>query len=303
MNRKTVAKPSFPAKMDLSVGKPTKHTLNPLTKSTAPLLKLPLLKSQLVQSPSAKLAAPLSMPKQTVMAKQSVSIQGYGLDAEAARTRMVSKLAAHGIEDARVLNAMRSVLRHKFVDTALSNQAYEDTSLPIGWGQTISKPNVVARMIELLFEGKTGNLGRVLEIGTGCGYQAAVLSQIAHEVYSIERVAGLYEKARENFRPFRIKNTHLLFGDGMLGFPKGAPYTGIIAAAGGDAIPQAWLDQLAIGGRIVAPVTNSAIHLNGASSNGVSNEQSLVVIDKTVTGMKRTILEFVQFVPLKSGLA
>ena len=227
-----------------------------------------------------------------------ISLQGFGLDADAARARLVIKLAAHGIEDSRVLNAMRSVLRHKFVDSALSNQAYEDTSLPIGWGQTISKPNVVARMIELLFEGKTGPLGRVLEIGTGCGYQAAVLSHIAQEVYSIERVAGLYEKARENFRPFRIKNTHLLFGDGMLGFPKGAPYTGIIAAAGGDAIPRAWIDQLAVGGRIVAPVTNSANNANGAL-----NEQSLVVIDKTVTGFKRTVLELVQFVPLKSGLA
>jgi protein-L-isoaspartate(D-aspartate) O-methyltransferase len=271
MTSKTTAKPSFPAKMDLSVGKPTKHALNPVMKGAAkPVANMP-------------------------MTKMPVSLQGYGLDADAARARLVSKLAAHGIEDTRVLNAMRSVLRHKFVDSALSNQAYEDTSLPIGWGQTISKPNVVARMIELLFEGKTGPLGRVLEIGTGCGYQAAVLSHIAQEVYSIERVAGLYEKARENFRPFRIKNTHLLFGDGMLGFPKGAPYTGIIAAAGGDAIPQAWLDQLAVGGRIVAPVTNNA--------KDASGEQSLVVVDKTVTGMKRTVLELVQFVPLKSGLA
>jgi protein-L-isoaspartate(D-aspartate) O-methyltransferase len=220
------------------------------------------------------------------------------MDSSTFRARMVSKLANHGITDQRVLNAMQTTLRHQFVDSALANQAYEDTSLPIGWGQTISKPNVVARMIELLFEGKTGPLGRVLEIGTGCGYQAAVLSHIAQEVYSIERVAGLYEKARENFRPFRIKNTHLLFGDGMLGFPKGAPYTGIIAAAGGDAIPQAWLDQLAVGGRIVAPVTNSVNNANGASS-----DQSLVVIDKTVTGLKRTVLELVQFVPLKSGLA
>ena len=220
---------------------------------------------------------------------------GLGLDSSTFRTRMVNKLASHGITDQRVLNAMQTTHRHQFVDSALANQAYEDTSLPIGWGQTISKPNVVARMIELLFEGKTGPLGRVLEIGTGCGYQAAVLSHIAQEVYSIERVAGLYEKARENFRPFRIKNTHLLFGDGMLGFPKGAPYTGIIAAAGGDAIPQAWLDQLAVGGRIVAPVTNLA--------KGAPSEQSLVVIDKTVTGLKRTVLELVQFVPLKSGLA
>lgn len=277
MSNKPSFKPSFPAKMDLSVGKPSKHTLNPLS---------PLVRVAAKPAPAAKAS---TMP---------ISLQGFGLDADAARARLVSKLAAHGIEDSRVLNAMRSVLRHKFVDSALSNQAYEDTSLPIGWGQTISKPNVVARMIELLFEGKTGPLGRVLEIGTGCGYQAAVLSHIAQEVYSIERVAGLYEKARENFRPFRIKNTHLLFGDGMLGFPKGAPYTGIIAAAGGDAIPRAWIDQLAVGGRIVAPVTNSANNANGAL-----NEQSLVVIDKTVTGFKRTVLELVQFVPLKSGLA
>jgi protein-L-isoaspartate(D-aspartate) O-methyltransferase len=270
MISKTTAKPSFPARMDLSVGKPTKQTLSPVLKGAA-------------------------KPEITVArSKMSVSMQGYGLDDDAARDRLVSKLAAQGIEDARVLSAMRSVLRHKFVDSALSNQAYEDTSLPIGWGQTISKPNVVARMIELLFEGKTGSLGRVLEIGTGCGYQAAVLSQIAQEVYSIERIAGLYEKARENFRPFRIKNTHLLFGDGMLGFPKGAPYTGIIAAAGGDAIPQAWIDQLSVGGRIVAPVTNSG--------QGAFSEQSLVVIDKTETGWKRTVLELVQFVPLKSGI-
>ena len=268
---KSTVKPSFPAKMDLSVGKGVKtHVAGSVAQ------RLQIVKSsavgKLVQITPA-------MP------------QGLGMDSSTFRARMVNKLANQGITDARVLNAMQATHRHSFVDTALANQAYEDTSLPIGWGQTISKPNVVARMVELLFEGKTGNLGRVLEIGTGCGYQAAVLSHIAHEVYSIERVAGLYEKARENFRPFRIKNTHLLFGDGMLGFPKGAPYTGIIAAAGGDAIPQAWVDQLAVGGRIVAPVTNK-----------VTGEQSLVVIDKTEAGLKRTVLELVQFVPLKSGV-
>lgn len=268
---KPLVKPSFPAKMDLSVGKGVK------THVSAPLAQ----RLQIVKP------SPVGKPVQQTPAMP----QGLGMDSSTFRARMVSKLASHGITDARVLNAMQATHRHSFVDTALANQAYEDTSLPIGWGQTISKPNVVARMIELLFEGKTGPLGRVLEIGTGCGYQAAVLSHIAQEVYSIERVAGLYEKARENFRPFRIKNTHLLFGDGMLGFPKGAPYTGIIAAAGGDAIPQAWIDQLAMGGRIVAPVTNK-----------VAAEQSLVVIDKTEAGLKRTVLELVQFVPLKSGV-
>jgi protein-L-isoaspartate(D-aspartate) O-methyltransferase len=269
---KPIARPSFPAKMDLSVGKGAK------THAPKPLL-------QSVQSNKSGISA-----KAVSLAPAMPA--GLGLDSSTFRARMVSKLASHGITDARVLNAMQATHRHSFVDTALANQAYEDTSLPIGWGQTISKPNVVARMIELLFEGKTGPLGRILEIGTGCGYQAAVLSHIAQEVYSIERVAGLYEKARENFRPFRIKNTHLLFGDGMLGFPKGAPYTGIIAAAGGDAIAQAWVDQLAMGGRIVAPVTNK-----------VTGEQSLVVVDKTEAGLKRTVLELVQFVPLKSGLA
>jgi protein-L-isoaspartate(D-aspartate) O-methyltransferase len=273
---KATVKPSFPAKMDLSVGKGAKtHLQTPVSN--------PVQTLQLIKPRPRALVKPV--PPVAAVA------QGLGMDSSTFRTRMVSKLASQGITDARVLSAMQATHRHRFVDTALANQAYEDTSLPIGWGQTISKPNVVARMIELLFEGKTGNLGRVLEIGTGCGYQAAVLSHIAHEVYSIERVAGLYEKARENFRPFRIKNTHLLFGDGMLGFPKGAPYSGIIAAAGGDAIPQAWADQLAMGGRIVAPVTNK-----------VAGDQSLVVVDKTESGLKRTVLELVQFVPLKSGV-
>ena len=138
------------------------------------------------------------------------------------------------------------------------NQAYEDTSLPIGLGQTISKPNVVARMMELLRHGQLGKLGRVLEIGTGCGYQAAVLSHLATEVYSIERLRGLHDKARDNLRPFRLANVHLLFGDGMAGFPKGAPYAAIIAAAGGEALPQPWLEQLAVGGRLVAPHLGAA---------------------------------------------
>jgi protein-L-isoaspartate(D-aspartate) O-methyltransferase len=140
-----------------------------------------------------------------------------GLDSGAVRARMVQKLAAQGVSDAQVLAAMGAVERHRFVDSALVNQAYEDTSLPIGLGQTISKPSVVARMIELLRNGAAGKLGRVLEIGTGCGYQAAVLSLLASEVYSIERLRGLHDKARENLRPLRLPNVHLLFGDGMAG--------------------------------------------------------------------------------------
>ncbi|RYY54783.1 MAG: protein-L-isoaspartate(D-aspartate) O-methyltransferase [Comamonadaceae bacterium] len=210
------------------------------------------------------------------------------------RARMVHKLAAQGISDARVLAAMNAVERHRFVDSALVNQAYEDTSLPIGLGQTISKPNVVARMIELLLGGRTGGdgrLGRVLEIGTGCGYQAAVLGQVATEVYSIERLRGLHERARENLRAFRLPNVHLLFGDGMAGFARGAPYAGIIAAAGGEALPAAWTDQLAEGGRIVAPMVTA------------QGRQALVIVEKSAGRLKQTVLESVHFVPLKSGIA
>ena len=217
---------------------------------------------------------------------------GLGLDSHAIRARMVQKLSAQGVTDTQVLFAMGRVERHRFVDTALGNQAYEDTSLPIGLGQTISKPNVVARMLELLMRGakdNKGKLGRVLEIGTGCGYQAAVLGQLATEVYSIERLRGLHDKARENLRPFRLANVHLLFGDGMIGYAKGAPYAAIIAAAGGEALPEAWIAQLADGGRLVAPVQTA------------SGSQALVVVDKTPQGVRQTVLEAVRFVPLKSG--
>jgi protein-L-isoaspartate(D-aspartate) O-methyltransferase len=237
--------------------------------------------------------APAPAVRRPVAAPTAHATAGVGLDSQAVRTRMVQKLAAQGIRDQRVLAAMSAVERHRFVDSALVNQAYEDTSLPIGLGQTISKPNVVARMIELLLGGRTGadgRLGRVLEVGTGCGYQAAVLSQVATEVYSIERLRGLHERARENLRPFRLANLHLLFGDGMAGFAQGAPYAGIIAAAGGDAVPAQWGDQLAEGGRIVAPMV-------------MAQGQALVIIEKTAGRLVQTVLESVHFVPLKSGIA
>jgi protein-L-isoaspartate(D-aspartate) O-methyltransferase len=209
------------------------------------------------------------------------------------RSRMVQRLVMQGIADPQVLAAMQAAERHRFVDSALANQAYEDTSLPIGLGQTISKPNIVARMIELLLGGTknaSGKLGRVLEIGTGCGYQAAVLSRVATEVYSIERLRSLHEKARANLRPLHLPNVHLLFGDGMAGFAKGAPYAGIIAAAGGEAVPPAWIEQLAVGGRIVAPTLMP------------DGRQALVVLEKTPVEMKQSVLEAVHFVPLKSGI-
>ncbi|MFN9727908.1 protein-L-isoaspartate(D-aspartate) O-methyltransferase [Acidovorax sp.] len=219
---------------------------------------------------------------------------GVGLDSAAVRERMVGKLAAGGITSAPVLQAMAAVERHRFVDSALVNQAYEDTSLPIGLAQTISKPSVVARMCELLLGAQAARergLGRVLEIGTGCGYQAAVLSYLAREVYTIERLRGLHDKARHNLRPFRLANVHLLLGDGMLGYAKGAPYAAIISAAGGDVIPQEWCDQLAVGGRLVAPMSVAG------------GQQMLLVIDKTPQGLNQSVLEPVNFVPLKSGVA
>ena len=246
-----------------------------LSKSGATGKAAPVTPASRTRSPVAQVAAPV----------------GVGLDSGAVRARMVRKLAEQGVHDAAVLDAMGRVERHRFVESALVNQAYEDTSLPIGLGQTISKPNVVARMIELLREGVQGQLGRVLEIGTGCGYQAAVLSHVASEVYSIERLKGLHEKARENLRPLRLHNVHLIFGDGMLGYPKGAPYAGIISAAGGDNVPEAWLEQLALGGRLVAPTLTPAGH------------QALVVMHKTTRGIERRVLEAVHFVPLKSGVA
>jgi len=258
-------RPGFPVKL------PSSATPAKATRSGAPSAK--------TQGLPARVAAPA----------------GVGLDSSAVRARMVQKLAEGGVRDPLVLEAMNTVERHRFVESALVGQAYEDTSLPIGLGQTISKPNVVARMIELLRQGRNlminGKLGRVLEIGTGCGYQAAVLAQVAKEVYSIERLRGLHERARENLRPLRIANVHLLLGDGMLGYPKGAPYAGIIAAAGGEAIPQAWVDQLALGGRIVAPMVTQ------------QGQQALVVIDKTPQGVQQQWLEAVHFVPLKSGVA
>lgn len=265
-------RPAFPVRLKPGAGVPSATKLP--AAATRPV------SGAAQQAPKKPAPAPVARPG------------GIGLDSQAVRARMVAKLAAQGVSDAQVLAAMGLVERHRFVDSALVNQAYEDTSLPIGLGQTISKPNVVARMLELLRHGaaaKTGKLGRVLEIGTGCGYQAAVLSHLATEVYSIERLRGLHDKARENLRTLRLPNVHLLFGDGMMGYAKGAPYAAIIAAAGGEAIPPAWIDQLAVGGRLVAPMQTAG----GA--------QALVVVDKTPQGVRQTLLEAVHFVPLKSG--
>ena len=218
-----------------------------------------------------------------------------------ARQALVGRVQAAGVSDKRVLAAIGSVPRHLFVDAGLASQAYEDSALPIGHQQTISKPSVVGRMIELLLRERPARaqslpLARVLEIGTGCGYQAAVLSQVADEVYSIERIRPLHEKAKANLRPLRVPTIRLHYGDGMLGLPKAAPFDAIILAAAGMEVPQALLDQLAVGGRLIAPV---AIDRN---SSGSGPAQQLVLIERRSRfQFHSTALEGVFFVPLKSG--
>jgi protein-L-isoaspartate(D-aspartate) O-methyltransferase len=228
-------------------------------------------------------------------AARRVAPSGLGLDSADVRRRMAQRLRGAGVSHQAVLEAMATVPRHLFVDAALVTQAYEDTSLPIGHGQTISKPSVVARMIELMMGGANaraaGSLGRVLEVGTGCGYQAAVLAQLAKQVVSIERLRPLHDKARDLLAPWRPANLRLVYGDGMRGHPPNAPYDSIIAAAGGDALPPAWLEQLAVGGRLVSPVRQAG-----------SERQVLMVVDRTEHGFEQNAYEAVHFVPLKSGM-
>jgi len=224
---------------------------------------------------------------------------GLGLDSAAVRTRMVERLSVERVADERVLAAFAAVERHRFVDSALANQAYEDTSLPIGHGQTISKPSVVARMLELLMGGEYGrahgHLGRVLEIGTGCGYQTALLMQLARSVVSIERVRPLAERAKENLAAQPATGScarlHLLHGDGRIGHAPRAPYDAIVAAAGGEQLPAAWIEQLAAGGRLVAPTHDAAL-----------GGQRLVVLDKDASSLRRREFDAVHFVALKSGV-
>ncbi|MGI4841699.1 MAG: protein-L-isoaspartate(D-aspartate) O-methyltransferase [Janthinobacterium lividum] len=209
---------------------------------------------------------------------------------EAVRRAMVARVAKQGVKDGVVLGAMEAVPRHLFIEPALSAQAYIDASLPIGHNQTISQPYIVARMIEAMRAsiGSAGQLGRVLEIGTGCGYQAAVLAFVAREVYSIERIKPLHELAKTNLRPLRISNLRLQYGDGMLGLPQVAPFDGIILAAAGLEVPRALLEQLAIGAHLVAPVGAQVQHLQRITRVGKSEWAS-------------ETLEACHFVPLRPG--
>ncbi|TSA11364.1 MAG: protein-L-isoaspartate(D-aspartate) O-methyltransferase [Betaproteobacteria bacterium] len=202
------------------------------------------------------------------------------------RARMVERLRRDGITDEAVLTALGAVPRHVFVDDALASRAYDDDALPIGFSQTISQPYVVALMIQALRAGR--ELGKVLEIGTGCGYQAAVLAQLASDVYSIERIAPLLAKARANLRGLRLGNLRLKHADGNLGLPEAAPFDSIILAAAARQLPPVLLQQLAPGGRMILPL--------GAS------EQVLRLVERTPSGYSETTLDAVRFVPMLTGV-
>ena len=216
---------------------------------------------------------------------ESSKSRGIGMTSQRTRDRMVERLRKHGIADEVVLAAMAQVPRHLFVEEAIASRAYEDTALPIGFEQTISRPFVVARMLEAMRGARA--LGRVLEVGTGCGYQAAVLAAIAREVYSMERISALLDKARSNLRSMRIANLRLVHADGARGIPEAAPFDGIVMAAAAAQVPKPLLEQLAPGGRLVAPVRLA--------------EQELVLIERTKDGYREQRLDAVKFVPLRGG--
>lgn len=216
--------------------------------------------------------------------------QDSGMVSERVRERMVGRVREQGVRDQRVLDAMARVPRHVFVDAALSSRAYEDSALPIGHAQTISQPYIVARTIELAVEGVADpRQMKVLEIGTGCGYAAAVLAQVVGHVYSIERLRALHDLARANLRSLRLPNLHLVLGDGLLGLPAQAPFDAIVAAAAGAEVPPAWLAQVVPGGAIVAPVGGEVQHI--------------VILRRDAAGrVMRKVEEEVRFVPLRSGV-
>lgn len=221
----------------------------------------------------------------------SERLANVGLASERVRARMVERVRDLGVRDPRVLDALSAVPRHAFLDPALASRAYEDSALPIGHGQTISQPYIVARTAELALAGCADpKSAKVLEIGTGCGYAAAVLARIFGSVISVERVRALHELARSNLRPLRVSNLRLVFGDGTLGVPAEAPFDAIVAAAAGELLPPAWVDQLKPGGRIVAPL--------GADA------QKMTVVTRDANGrVSRRTTEAVRFVPLKGGTA
>jgi protein-L-isoaspartate(D-aspartate) O-methyltransferase len=214
-------------------------------------------------------------------------LSGIGMTSQRTRLRMIERLRVEGIRDEIVLGAMGDVPRHVFVDEALASRAYDDVSLPIGFGQTISHPYTVARMCELARAGKP--MGRVLEIGTGCGYQAAVLSRLSSEVYSVERVAGLVSRARLRLRELNCRNVKLKHSDGHLGLQETAPFDAIVISAAATHVPQVLTEQLREGGRLVLPLG--------------TREQRLMLLTRTGGGIEQSTLDEVKFVPLLAGVS
>jgi protein-L-isoaspartate(D-aspartate) O-methyltransferase len=212
-----------------------------------------------------------------------MDVDGIGMTSRRTRDRLIQRLREEGIRDERVLEAIRNVPRHIFVDEALATRAYEDTALPIGHGQTISQPFIVALMTQALIAGD--RLKKILEVGTGSGYQTAVLAGLVDEIYSVERLEPLMKQARKRLREIGCRNVHIKLSDGSWGWKEHAPYDGIIVTAAPAKVPQALLDQLAPGGRLVIPVGGPAM-------------QELLLVQKTEKDLIQERLELVNFVPL-----
>ena len=211
---------------------------------------------------------------------------GIGMTSQRTRDRLITRLQEEGIQDQRVLDVMRNTPRHLFMDEAMASRAYEDTALPIGYGQTISQPYIVARMSEALLQ--VGVPGKVLEIGTGCGYQTAILAQLVEQVYSIERISHLLNQARQRLSGLRLYNVQMKVGDGFAGWEKHAPFDAIIVTAAPEEIPRPLIQQLAMGGRLIIPV-------------GKTMQQRLLVITRTQEGTEQQELDAVSFVPMLKG--
>ena len=216
-----------------------------------------------------------------------MNLTGIGMTSQRTRDRLVARLKEQGITNSRVLEVMRSTPRHIFLDEALSHRAYEDAALPIGYSQTLSQPYTVARMTELLLENGTPN--RVLEIGTGSGYQTTVLAQLVPTVFSVERIKPLQDKARERFRLLQLRNIQLKHADGGFGWSERGPFDAIISTAAPSAVPEELKEQLAEGGRLVIPI-------------GDDRGQQLYIIDRHAEGFTQKVVEPAKFVPLQSGL-